>query len=90
MSTGTISLDAGIPRRYSGRLVLENTSISGQPSRQSMAFFSSKGFTPMGGMEQEYKTRKGNTARRLIAVFNILPTSLENEAQVSIRSSHVI
>ena len=40
----------------------------------------------MGGMWQNYKTRKGNTASRLIAVFNILPTSLENEAQSSIRS----
>ena len=43
----------------------------------------------MGGMEQEYKTRKGNTARRLTAVFNTLPTSRENEVNISIRSNHV-
>lgn len=74
---------------YSKGSVLENTSISGSPSRQTKAIFSSNGFTPMGGMERNYKTRKGNTVRRLIAVFNILPTSLENEAPISIRSSHV-
>lgn len=62
-----------------GRPVLENTLIRGKPSRQSKALFSSNGFTPMGGMGQKYKTRKGNTASRRITVFNILPTSLENE-----------
>lgn len=74
---------------YSQGSVLENTLASGSPSRQSKAIFSSNGFTPMGGMEQNYKTLTGNTARRLATVFNILPTSLENEAHISARSSHV-
>ncbi len=74
---------------YSGTSVLENTLIRGKPSRQTKALFSSNGFTPTGGMGQNYKTRKGNTARRRITVFNILPTSLENEVHISIRSSHV-
>lgn len=69
--------------------VLQNTLIRGRPSRQKKALFSSNGFTPMGGMGQNYKTRKGNTARRRITVLNILPTSLQNEADISIRSSHV-
>jgi hypothetical protein len=64
-----------------GHPVLENTLIRGKPSRKSKALFSSTGFTPMGGMGQKYKTRKGNTASRRITVFNILPTSLENEVK---------
>lgn len=67
--------------------VLQNTSTSGSPSRKSKAIFSSNGFTPMGGMEQRYKTLTGKAARRLVAVLNILPTSLQNEAQVSTRSN---
>lgn len=71
---------------YSSSPVLNNTSASGSPSRKSKAIFSSNGFTPMGGMEQRYKTRKGKAARRLVAVINILPASLNNEAHVSTRS----
>ena len=63
------------------RSVLQNTLIRGKPSRQSKALFSSNGFTPMGGMGQNYKTRKGNTARRRITVLNILPTSPQNEVK---------
>ena len=56
---------------------------------KDIGYFFVPWFTPMGGMEQNYKTRKGNTARRLVAVFNTLPTSLENEAYLSTRSIHV-
>jgi hypothetical protein len=71
---------------YSGAQVLNNTSTSGLHPRQSDAFFSSIGFAPLGGMERNYKTRKGNTVRRLVAVINILPTPLNNGFPVSTRS----
>jgi hypothetical protein len=72
---------------YCSHLVLQNTSNSGSPSRQSKAIFSPNGFTPMGGMEQKHKTRKGNTARRLFAVLNTPPTSFKT-GQISNRSMH--
>ncbi len=64
------SLEAPV---YSGRQVLNNASTSGSPSRKS------NGFTPMGGMRQQYKTLTGKAACRLVAVINILPASLNNE-----------
>jgi hypothetical protein len=75
-------------RDYSASPVLQNTSASGSPSRKSKAIFSSNGSTPMGGMDQRYKTRKGKAGRRLVAVLNILPTSFQNEASVSTRSKN--
>jgi prophage antirepressor-like protein len=68
-------------RGYSPVQVLQNTSNSGMSPRKSVAFFTSIGLSPMGGMERQYKTRKGNTARRLFAVLNILPTPLQNGAE---------
>jgi len=64
---------------YSESQVLNNASTSGSPSRKSKAIFSSNGFTPMGGMKQQYKTLTGKAACRLVAVINILPASLNNE-----------
>lgn len=75
----TASLCTANMLRYTKHPVLQNTLIRGMPSRQSTALFSSNGFIPMGGMGQQYKTRKGNTVRRRITVLNILPTSLQNE-----------
>jgi hypothetical protein len=71
---------------YSPLQVLENTLASGMSPRKSVAFFTSIGFTPMGGMRRKYKTRKGNSVGRLATVFNILPTPLENGFSVSARS----
>ncbi|MFA7243536.1 MAG: hypothetical protein WC091_25800 [Sulfuricellaceae bacterium] len=66
-------LTAAMGRGYSVCTVLQNTTQSGMSPRKSVAIFSSIGFTPLGGMERQYNTRKGNTVRRLCAVLNILP-----------------
>ncbi|MFY9261319.1 MAG: hypothetical protein WAO71_12530 [Gallionella sp.] len=51
--------------------VLQNTSKSGIHSVIG-DFFTSM-VSPMGGMVQQYNTRKGNTARLLFEVLNIPP-----------------
>lgn len=54
--------------------VLKNTPQSGFHSVNS-DFFTSK-VSPLGGMVQQYNTRKGNTARLLCEVLNIPPARL--------------
>ncbi len=70
---------------YSLLQVLQNTSTSGMHPRQTDAFFTPIGFA-MGGMWRKYKTRKGNSVSRLVAVLNVLPTPLQNGSSVSTRS----
>lgn len=55
--------------------VLNNTLHSGLHTVNS-DFFTSIGFTPMGGMVRRYKTRKGKAARLLCKVINIPPACL--------------
>lgn len=71
---------------YLGAQVLRNTLASGMSPRQSEAFFTSIGFTPMGGSWRKHKTRKGNTASRLATVSKLLPTPRRNGFSVSARS----
>jgi hypothetical protein len=75
---GMIELTATDFRGYIPLQVRRNTSASGMSPRKSVAFFTSIGLTPMGGSERQYKTRKGNTVRRLAAVSTLLPTPRRN------------
>lgn len=59
-------------RLVSGQ-VLQNTPTKRQFTPSTVIFFSSIGFTPMGGMVRLYKTRKGKAARLLCEVLNIPP-----------------
>lgn len=71
---------------------LKTRVLSGTPPRQSVVFFTPNGFASTGAMEQEHKTRKGNTARSAENEFSTFaPTnSLENGLmdffKVSLRS----
>ena len=67
-------------RARAGRVVsiqvLENTPTKRHHTVNS-EFFTSIGFTPMGGMVRLYNTRKGKSVRLLCEVFNIPPASLK-------------
>lgn len=64
--------------------VLQNTSNSGIRTRQPSGFFTSM-VSPMGGMVQQYNTRKGNTARLLFEVLNIPPARFKTgQAQTGV------
>lgn len=70
--------------------VLKNTSQSGFHSVNG-DFFTPM-VSPMGGMVQPYKTRKGNTARLLCEVFDIPParskTGQTHKGVATMRKSH--
>jgi len=83
----SIALTSAAFRGYSPLQVRKNTSASGMSPRKSVAFFTSIGFAPMGGSERQYKTRKGNTVRRLAAVLTLLPSPRKNGSLVSARSN---
>lgn len=77
-----------------GRLVsfqvLQNTPASGLHTVNS-DFFTSIGFTPMGGMVRLYKTRKGKVGRLLVEVLNIPPACVKTgKSQQGVRQMNAI
>lgn len=56
--------------------VLQNTPTKRLHTVNS-EFFTSIGFTPMGGMVRLYNTRKGNSVRLLCEVLNIPPACVK-------------
>lgn len=58
-----LNLTTAAFRSYILPKCVETRVAAGMSPRQSVTFFTSHGFTSMGAVEQEHKTRKGNTAR---------------------------
>lgn len=69
-----ITFDSSPRFRLQFGQVLDNTSKSGIHS--VIGDFFTPMVSPMGGMVQQYNTRKGNTARLLFEVINIPPARL--------------
>lgn len=61
--------------------MLNTPQLAASAPESHSGFFASIGFRSMAECRQKYKTRKGNTVGRLVAVFKRLAASL-NKGQI--------